>query len=109
MMKDKIDLIVILIIGLMIGYLVCYKLNLRTTDDQIEYVENMMRSVDIVMPEYFATNFNLNQLINIYFRYDFVSRYLLEKEIGNLCGVRPIKRIELNTTIDRNFCEELCP
>ncbi len=104
------DLIVILIIGMIIGYLVCYKLNIRTTEDQVEYVENFMRyyKEGFLFPPHITGKLTLDYVISVYFRYDQISRYLLGQEIEKVCGVRPIKRIKLNTSIDRNFCEELC-
>ena len=105
-----IDFIVILIIGMMIGYLVCYKLNLRVTDDQVEYVENFMKFYrdGYFIPDSITGEKSIDYFIDLYFRYTFISRSLLSSEIEKLCGIRPIKRIELNTTIDRNLCEELC-
>ena len=104
------DLIVILIIGLMIGYLVCYKLNIRTTDDQVEYVENFMKHYKqgYLIPEHITGKITIDYVVGLYFRYETISRWLLSQEIEKVCGVRPIKRIKLNTSIDRNFCEELC-
>ncbi len=105
-----IDLIVILIIGIMIGYLVCYNLNIRTTDDQVEYVENFMKFYQegYLFPPHITGKITIDYVVGFYFRYETVSRYLLSQEIEKVCGVRPIKRIKLNTNIDRNFCEELC-
>ncbi|GAF76277.1 unnamed protein product [marine sediment metagenome] len=109
-MANKSLIGILMIITFMIGYLTCYKLNIRTTEDQVEYVENFMKHYKqgYLIPPHITGKFTLDYVISVYFKYDTISRYLLGLEIEKVCGVRPIKRIKLNTTIDRNFCEELC-
>ena len=80
-------MLICIVSGMAIGYLCCYYSNVKTTPEQIEYVEHLLDNPYEVYG-LITDNSTVKSIRAHYYHYDFISRSILEYQLERICGVK---------------------
>ncbi len=102
----------ILLMGFILGYLFCYERNIKTTDEQAEYVEMRMKNIEgLLGAAHIQEGTTIHSWVQLYFNNQYPQgRWLLKHELGNICGISKCDyEIDLiNMTEIEDLIVEIC-
>jgi len=106
--------VICLLSGGIFGFVLCQKIYVTTTEEQVDYIESLLFS--ITHPErigrpYMNKDLKIGQFVENYFMYHQVSRFFLATEIENVCGYKQdgvtLNKTTFDSQLDK-FCLEVC-
>lgn len=97
--------IVAIIFSACIGYSIAYFTHIKTTDEQINYIENKLNNSDYGY-SILNDNLSIGTAKFYYLNFKFVSRYMLSRELENICGTKPTNKYKIIPSL--NICEDIC-